>query len=137
MFTIPIARILTTHFRSSSGSNVEYLSFYTSFELPNTMGSGASVAARMNENSAIHYPNQLMYREITTTEGFIIQTDPDWTHKIDLLPRPSGSASSAEPHTFIAFYDAYQRSFSHGPTHSARTFSMFPLFRPGIPTHNQ
>jgi hypothetical protein len=95
------------------------------------------VAARMNENSSIHYPNQLMCRDITTVEGFIIQTHPDWTSRLDLPPRPSGAASSAEPHTFIAFFDEYQGSFSHGPTHSARTFSMFPHFRPGIPPPNQ
>jgi hypothetical protein len=94
---------------------------------PSIMGSGASVAARMNENSSIHYPNELMYRDITTVEGFIIQTHPDWTIRLDLPTRPSGAASSAE----------YQGSFSHGPTHSARTFSMFPHFRPGIPPPNQ
>ena len=101
------------------------------------MGSGASVAATMNENSPIHYPNQLMYRDITSVEGFIIQTLPDWNIRLDIPPRPSGSASSAEPHTFILFFDEYQRSFSHGPTHSERTYSSFPHIRPGIPPSNQ
>ena len=95
------------------------------------------MAATMNENSPIHYPNQLMYRDITSVEGFIIQTLPDWNIRLNLPPRPSGAASSAEPHTFIAFFDEHQRSFSHGPTHSERTFSMFPHFRPGIPPTNQ
>ena len=107
------------------------------------MGSGASVASRMNENSSIHYPKQIMYREFTDVHGFYIQTNPNWTRRIDFPPRPSGAFSSAEPYLYIAFYDEYQLSFMHGPTHSERNSHEFPgpmpfpHVRPGLLPQNQ